>query len=457
VAAGQATITATSAAVPAKTASATVEVFNPILITGVTLSPANLALTKGASGALTPAFTPPNTTDTDLIWTSSAPLVATVSGGTVTAVGGGTAVITATAALDSSISAAVTVTVTVPLTGISLSPDPLAISGVGATGSFTVQYIPPDATEKGVTWSSDAAGVATVSNGTVTAVAGGTAVITAASTANSGIQASATVNVTIPITGLGLNATTLSLPKDGSDTLTVTYTPAGTTQTGVIWTSSAPSVATVFGGTVTAVGGGTAIITAASAFDSSIRDTATVTVTVPLTGLRLPAAGAVGVGKTASLLVEYLPPDATETGITWTSSAPSVATVHSSTGVITGVAIGTATITATSTANGSLSAVCAVTVRASGAEATIRFESFEDETIALTDTVNQGTQLVVAAPAGFVRYLWFVDGSPFIPWYSESLPTLAIAASPGRHYITVIVEKTDGSHFSKTVHYTVGY
>ncbi len=67
------------------------------------------------------------------------------------------------------------------------------------------------------------------------------------------------------------------------------------------------------------------------------------------------------VGGTDTLTASVLPADATDKSVTWSSSAPGVATV-SQTGLVTGVSAGTATITAT-TADGSLKASCAVTVK----------------------------------------------------------------------------------------------
>jgi uncharacterized protein YjdB len=63
---------------------------------------------------------------------------------------------------------------------------------------------------------------------------------------------------------------------------------------------------------------------------------------------------------TVDLGVVILPLNAQQTG-TWSSSATGVATVNSSTGLVTGVAAGTAIITFTTT-NGEKTATCSVTV-----------------------------------------------------------------------------------------------
>ena len=68
----------------------------------------------------------------------------------------------------------------VPLTGISLDKTSVEIA-TGKTSTLTVSFTPSNATNKTVTWTSSDTAVATVANGVVTAVAEGTATITATS------------------------------------------------------------------------------------------------------------------------------------------------------------------------------------------------------------------------------------------------------------------------------------
>lgn len=67
---------------------------------------------------------------------------------------------------------------------------------VGETASLTAEVKPENATDKTVTWSSSDTSVATVANGKITAVAAGTATITATSNADNTKKASCTVTVT---------------------------------------------------------------------------------------------------------------------------------------------------------------------------------------------------------------------------------------------------------------------
>lgn len=81
----------------------------------------------------------------------------------------------------------------VSFTGVSLDK-PSAELKVGDTLSLTATIEPANATNPNVTWSSSDENVATVKNGTVTAVAVGTAVINV-KTADGGKEASCTITV----------------------------------------------------------------------------------------------------------------------------------------------------------------------------------------------------------------------------------------------------------------------
>lgn len=82
---------------------------------------------------------------------------------------------------------------TVPVTGVSMSVASTTIY-VGNTYTLRATVTPSNATDRSVTWSSDDPSVATVSNGVVTGVSPGTAVITA-TTVDGGYTATCTVTV----------------------------------------------------------------------------------------------------------------------------------------------------------------------------------------------------------------------------------------------------------------------
>lgn len=100
----------------------------------------------------------------------------------------------------------------VPVTGVTLNQTALSL-GVGSSSTLTATVAPDNATNKAVTWTTDNAEVATVADGVVTAVAEGTATITA-TTADGSFTASCTVTVTAAATAEGY---TVSM-KDSSVT-----------------------------------------------------------------------------------------------------------------------------------------------------------------------------------------------------------------------------------------------
>ena len=165
------------------------------------------------------------------------------------------------------------------------------------------------------------------------------------------------------LTGCGVNITQIAIPencdliKGDSTTLEVVYTPEQETtddklaeaaaKLTLTWSSADESVATVDeSGTVTAVGAGTTEITAAVA-DTELQSACTVTVAVPLEGLKAPAAlDLVANGEnSAALDVELVPADATDAKLSYASSDPAIATVDAN-GTVTAVANGECTITA---------------------------------------------------------------------------------------------------------------
>ena len=164
----------------------------------------------------------------------------------------------------------------------------------------------------------------------------------------------------VEVTGIQLSQNSLSLKIGEKALLTATVSPSNATDKTVRWSSSQKSVATVSNaGQVTAIGNGTAVITATAGNKSAkcavtVQDGVIVVESVSLSEESL----TLGEGETAILVVTILPGDATDKAITWTSSDEAVATV--SNGVVTAVKEGTATITATA---GGKSAQCIVTVK----------------------------------------------------------------------------------------------
>ena len=170
-------------------------------VTKITLDKKTLALDVPETYQLTATITPADASNKVLTWTSSNEAAATVDqNGLVTAVGNGTAVITATATDGTGISASCTVTVidpdNIPVASIALDKTSLELEAL-EIWQLTATVSPGNAANKQLRWTSSDENVATVDeNGKVTALAKGTATITAAATDESGVTASCSVTVT---------------------------------------------------------------------------------------------------------------------------------------------------------------------------------------------------------------------------------------------------------------------
>ena len=120
----------------------------------------------------------------------------------------------------------------VPVTGVTLNKTSTSLY-VGDTETLTATVAPDNATNKAVTWTSSNPSVATVENGVVTALARGTAVITATAADGNGASAACTVTVTRPyIPPANPNyRITVEATQGGTVTADPTAAKAGTTVT----------------------------------------------------------------------------------------------------------------------------------------------------------------------------------------------------------------------------------
>lgn len=184
-----------------KSASCSVMVVIPP--TSVSLSKSSVSLYVGETVTLSATVSPSNATDKSLTWSSSSS-VATVSGGKITAKSAGTTTVTVRTSNGKTATCKVTVTKkAVPADGISLNRTTYSLN-VRQAMVLTATVTPNDATDKSVTWSSNNSDVATVSNGVVTAVSGGSATITAKTSNGKTAQCVVTVRLTkIAAFGLG--------------------------------------------------------------------------------------------------------------------------------------------------------------------------------------------------------------------------------------------------------------
>lgn len=108
------------------------------------------------------------------------------------------------------------------------------------------------------------------------------------------------VQVISTVTGVKVDKTALSLKTGDKQVLMATVSPSNAYQKKVNWTTSDRKVATVYNGTVNAIGVGKATITATTV-DGGYKATTVVSVTSAVTGIQAPNAVSVNVGETKEL------------------------------------------------------------------------------------------------------------------------------------------------------------
>lgn len=339
-------------------------------VTGVTLDKTKVSVQVNDFVQLTATVQPPDAANKNVIWASADPTIATVdANGKITGVKVGTTTVTVTTE-EGNFTATCEVEVkpaaipVVKVTGVTLDQSTMTLN-VGATGQLTETVAPDNATDKTVKWSTSNSSVATVNaDGTVTAKAPGKATITV--TTNDG-NYTATCVVTViqpvPVTGVKLDKTTMTINVGDNKQLTATVLPDNATDKSVVWSTSNSSIATVdANGNVTAKAPGKTTITVTTN-DGHYQATCEVTVIqgVPVTGVELsPSAATVSIGESKQLAATVMPANATDKDVKWSSDHPEIATVDQN-GLVQGIAVGKATITVR-TEDGGYTDNCVITV-----------------------------------------------------------------------------------------------
>ena len=405
----------------------------------VSLSESSVTLKVGGSRQLSATVEPAAAEYDGITWSTSDRSVVSVSNGTIVAEKVGSATVTASA--EGVTSAPCTVTVqAINVTGVYLNYSAIEITE-GQSTSLNATVTPSDATDQSVQWSSGNTSVATVSGGSIKAVAPGKTTITIR-TNDGGKTASCQVTVkakVIPVTGVWIDQSTLSLTEGESGQLKATVSPSNATNKNVTWSSSNTSVATVSSnGTVTAKKAGTATITVKTA-DQGKTATCNVTVTAknyPVTGVSLSQSSlALIVGETSQLTATVSPSNATNKDVSWSSSKTSVATV-SSDGTVTAKAVGSATITVT-TADGSKKATCVVTVQS----VSVTGVSLNPSTMSLV-VGSTGTLTATVSPSNATnKAVTYSSSNPAVAKASSDGVVTALAAGS----TTITVKTADGS------------
>lgn len=339
-------------------------------VLGVSLNKTTLTLQKGTRETLQATVTPADATNTAVVWTSSNKNVAIVNAnGRITGLTPGTTTITVTT-VSGGETATCTVTVTdvetVSPTGISLNQSSLTLEKDG-TSQLTATITPSNSNDNTVIWDSTNLNVAEVnSSGKVTAIDTGTATITA-TTFDGKFTAKCEVTVTKPtvrVTGITINKTAATIEKGEILQLIAGTEPTNADNKEITYKSSNTSIAKVdANGKITAVGYGTATITATTS-DGGYSKTCIIDVPekISVTGIQISKEEiTVQKGRTADLTVAVLPANATNTNINAEISEENIVRITEN--GVTGLSEGTTTITF-KTDDGEYTKTCTITVEA---------------------------------------------------------------------------------------------
>jgi hypothetical protein len=198
---------------------------------------------------------------------------------------------------------------------------------------------------------------------------------------------------------LSLSETSVTLVRTtgaAAPTKQINVEVTGTTNANVTWTAFRPAIATITpGGLITGLSEGTTFFTATSEADPTLNRTVVVNVVSTIV-TTTPAASFSWVGGPTRTIAATVTNNA-NTGVTWTSSAPAVATV-SATGVVTPLTAGTTTLTATSAGDAGKSATTAFTVDAApGAEVVLTSGTAVS---GLAGATGSATYYRIAVPVG---------------------------------------------------------
>ena len=226
---------------------------NIIKATAIKLSVYNLIIDKGQEIQIVATIEPDNATDKSITWTSSDTNIATVNNGLVKAINYGEAILTAKCG---TINAIIKVKVRIPVSKVLMSSSEINLN-IGEKSFISATIQPDNATNKDITWSSSDETIATVINGTITAISKGTAIITATA---DGISGATTVNVIVPITGIQNSETSITCPIGAKYKIKADILPSNATYKTINWSTSDSSIATVSNGLITAIAEGTANI-----------------------------------------------------------------------------------------------------------------------------------------------------------------------------------------------------
>jgi uncharacterized protein YjdB len=210
------------------------------------------------------------------------------------------------------------------INSITLSPSIIKLN-IASQALLSVSILPANATNNQLNWQTSDPTVATVnSNGLVTAVGSGLAIITVSSTDGSNISASSTIQITVPVVSINIPQT-IGIQVGSSTVIAAYVKPINATNTGIKWSSSDTTIAKVDAfGIVTALKAGSAKILAQS-IDGQITAVCIANIStgeIKMTSITMPDTIHLLIGSSQQIQAIVTPYNATNQYLYWASSNP---------------------------------------------------------------------------------------------------------------------------------------
>lgn len=234
--------------------------------------------------------------------------------------------------------------------------------GIGESSKLSATVQPAGKTLDKVTWKTTDVFIASVDDdGLVKGHSRGSCKIIATSV-DGGHTAICDVTVVQPVESVSLSYKDVSLKVGENKQLEASVYPINADDKSIVWTSADESIAKVSeDGIVTAIAPGNTQILAVSNYNHEITDACAVTVIQPATGIALDKTQVELIEEESmQLRANVLPENASNKGVSWTSSDMSIAMI-SQDGMLYAIKPGKATIMATAV-DGGFSALCRVVV-----------------------------------------------------------------------------------------------
>jgi len=331
-----------------------------VLVTGITVEGGGAAsILNGKTLQMKAIVTPSNATNPTVAWSvvNGSGSASINEAGVLTATGVGTVTVRATATDGTDINGETEITVTNPVTSISVSAQG-GVSAVfnGKNLQMSATVLPSEAKDKSFTWSVvNGTGSATISgSGLLTPTYVGTVSVRAAANDGSGVCGEKIITITNPVTAIVISGKDgVSSILNGKDLqMNATVSPADATDKSVVWSitdgagSAAINAAT---GVMTATGVGAVTVRATANDGSGIYEEKTITVTAPAAAIFVSAQDGVSSvfnGKTLQMSATVSPSGATDKSFTWSVINGTGSAAIDKAGLLTAKGIGTVIVRA---------------------------------------------------------------------------------------------------------------